>query len=134
MKIYSKQEIGKRGERLAARFLRRAGYRVVARNKHFGKNELDLVVKDKAYLVFVEVKARTAEGLEAFVARPAEAVDREKRQHTVSAAITYLKENPTTLCPRFDVVEVYLDRSNRLHLLKINHIIDAFSVNGRPRH
>ncbi len=134
MKIYTKQEIGKKGERLAARFLRRAGYRVVARNRHFGKNELDLVVKDRTCLVFVEVKARTAEGLEAFTARPAEAVDREKRQRTASAAVAYLKENPTPLCPRFDVVEVYLDRTKRLRPLKINHIIDAFSANGKPRH
>ena len=134
MKEYSKASIGKKGERLAARFLRRAGYRVVARNRHFGKNELDLVVKDKAYLVFVEVKTRTADSPSAFTARPAEAVDREKRARTADAARAYLKENPSPLCPRFDVIEVYLDRAKRLRLLKLNHIIDAFSVGGKPRH
>ncbi len=134
MKEYSKDAIGKRGERLAARFLRRAGYRVVARNRHFGKNELDLVVKDKAYIVFVEVKTRTANGTDAFTARPAEAVDREKRVRTADAARAYLKEHPTPLCPRFDVIEVYLDRTKRLRRLKLNHIIDAFSVSGKPRH
>lgn len=134
MKEYSKRAVGKKGERLAARYLRRAGYRVVARNRHFGKNELDLIVKDKTYLVFVEVKARTADSLEAFTARPAEAVDREKRARTVSAARAYLKESPTPLCPRFDVIEVYLDRTGHLRQLKLNHIIDAFSVGGKPRH
>ncbi|MBQ9801632.1 MAG: YraN family protein [Clostridia bacterium] len=134
MKTYTPQKVGKTGEKHAARMLRRAGYRVLARNKHFGKNELDLVVKNKQYIVFVEVKTRTAEGAKTLGTRPAEAVDHSKRRHVADAAIAYLGANPTPLCPRFDVVEVYLDRAKRLKLLKINHIIDAFSVNGKARH
>lgn len=134
MKTYTAQKIGKTGEKHAARMLHRAGYRILARNKHFGKNELDLVVKDKQYIVFVEVKTRTAEGADAFSSRPSQAVDRSKRRHVADAAIAYLRAKPTSLCPRFDVVEVYLDRARRLKLLKINHIVDAFSVNGKARH
>lgn len=133
MRTYTNQAVGKKGERRAARYLRRLGYRVLARNVHCGKNELDLVVKNKQYLVFVEVKTRTAEGLEAFLSRPSEAVDREKRARTVAAAFEYLRKHPSRLCPRFDVVEVYLDREARLNTLKINHIEDAFSAKGATR-
>ena len=133
MKVYTRQQIGRKGERVAAKFLRRAGYRILARNQHFGRNELDLVVKDQQYIVFVEVKTRSVEGTNITSQRPADAVDREKRTHTSDAAIAYLKEHKTPLCPRFDVVEIYLDRKKRLHTVKINHIIDAFSVNGNIR-
>lgn len=133
MKVYTSQQIGRKGERVAAKFLRREGYRIVAKNQHFGRNELDLVVKDKQYIVFVEVKARSAEGPDTLPNRPAEAVDREKRLRTAKAAFAYLNENKTALCPRFDVIEVYLDRAKRLRPVKINHIIDAFSSNGNIR-
>ncbi len=133
MKEYTRQEIGRRGERVAARFLRRAGYRVLARNRHFGKNELDLVVKNKQYVVFVEVKTRGVLGTEPLKVRPADAVDRDKRERTVAAARNYLYENKTPLAPRFDVVEVYLDRAKRFRPIKVNHIPDAFGANGMIR-
>lgn len=133
MKIYSKAAIGKKGERVAARFLRRNGYRIVAKNKHYGKKELDLIVRDKQYLVFVEVKTRSfADKLPN--TRPADAVDLAKRHRTAEAACAHLLESPTRLCPRFDVIEVYLDRTKRLRVARINHIPDAFSVSGRIRH
>ncbi|MBR7112479.1 MAG: YraN family protein [Clostridia bacterium] len=133
MREYTKQEIGRRGERTAARFLRRSGFRLVARNCHFGKQELDLVVKDKQHIVFVEVKTRTFLGEKLPLSRPADAVDRAKRVHTVMAAMAFLKEYKTSLAPRFDVVEVYLDREKRLRPVKINHIPDAFGANANIR-
>ncbi len=133
MRQYTKQEIGRKGERIAARFLRRAGYRLVARNKHFGKNELDLVVKNKRHIVFVEVKTRSFSGGDLPITRPADAVDREKRIHTITAAKDFLKENKTALIPRFDVIEVYLDRTRHLRLVKVNHIPDAFGANANIR-
>lgn len=128
-----KQKIGRKGERAAARLLRRNGYRILAKNRHFGKNELDIIARDKQYIIFVEVKARTAETLDDFTARPSEAVDREKRRRTVDAALQYLKQRPVALCPRFDVIEVYFDRTKRHHLLKINHIAGAFTAAGNTR-
>lgn len=126
-------DIGRRGERIAARFLRRAGYRIVARNKRYGKHELDLIVKDKDFLVFIEVKTRSYEGNLPPLHRPADAVDLSKRLHTAEAAKAYLRENYTELSPRFDVIEVYLDRAHRLRVARINHIRDAFSASGRIR-
>ena len=133
MREYTKQEIGRRGERVAARYLKRQGYRIIAKNKHLGKNELDLVAKNKHYVVFVEVKTRSFDGSTLPVTRPADAVDCDKRTRTVQAATAYLKECKIALIPRFDVVEVYLDRTKRLRVFKINHIPDAFGVNTKIR-
>ena len=132
--LRSKKEIGAIGEKLAARYLKRHGYRILARNLHMGRNELDLVAKNKQYLAFVEVKTRSFDSLEqAQLNRPALAVDHAKRQRTLQATRDYLHLHPTSLCPRMDVIEVYLDRSKRPKLLKINHIESAFSASGRLR-
>ncbi len=132
MKVLSKKDVGKRGERIAARYLKKKGYRVVGRNLHFGKNELDLVVKNKEFLAFVEVKTRSYERMEdAELHRPALAVDHDKRMRTVQAAKAYLHTHPTHLCPRLDVVEVYLDRNRRNKPFKINHIEAAFAASGK---
>lgn len=125
------QRIGARGELLAARYLKRAGYRILAKNKHFGRNELDLVVKNKQFIVFVEVKTRTVKEALQDTERPALAVDRDKRKRTAAAALSYLKEKKNTLCPRFDVIEVYLDADSPKKLLRLNHIPDAFGVGGK---
>ena len=130
MKVYTKQKIGKIGERLAARHLRRQGYRVLHKNRHFGRNELDLIVKSKTHIAFVEVKTRSFESEAEALNRPALAVNAEKRRRTVEAAFAYLRAYPTRLVPRFDVVEVYLDRSRRMKPFKIHHIPDAFHANG----
>ena len=126
-------KIGKKGERAAARYLRRHGCRILARNCHQGKNELDLVVKDGAYIAFVEVKTRTFDSPEDITVRPSQAVNYAKRRRTRDAAYAYLREHPTTLCPRLDVVEVYLDRSRRLKPFKILHIPAAFDSRGGIR-
>ncbi|MBO7341396.1 MAG: YraN family protein, partial [Clostridia bacterium] len=92
MKLFTKQNIGKRGERIAARYLKKQGFRVVGRNLHFGKNELDLVAKSKTVLAFVEVKTRSYERVEdAELSRPALAVDHDKRIRTAKAAKAYLR-------------------------------------------
>ena len=132
MKLFSKADIGKRGEKIAARYLKKKGYRILGRNLHFGKNELDLVAKNKECLTFVEVKTRTYERAEdAEQYRPSLAVDREKRLRTAQATKAYLRAHPTRLCPRLDVIEVYLDRQNRNKPFKINHIEAAFAANGK---
>jgi putative endonuclease len=74
---------GRLGERLAARHLRRNGYKVLYRNfrpPHGG--EIDIVCREKKTLVFVEVKTRSADGL----GRPADAVDAEKEEALIRGA------------------------------------------------
>lgn len=96
-------DLGRWGEREAARFLRRKGYRVLLRNVRIGGGEIDLVCRHGNVLVFVEVKTRssTAHG------EPAEAVDAGKRARLVRAAYAYLEElGREDVTYRFDIVEV----------------------------
>lgn len=58
----AKDELGRRGETLAAEHLERAGYRIVARNWRCGIGELDIVARHGADTVFVEVKTRAGRG------------------------------------------------------------------------
>ena len=59
MILFGKKDVGDLGERLAAKHLRQSGYKIIAKNVQCGKNELDLVVKNKECIAFVEVKTLT---------------------------------------------------------------------------
>ncbi|HZR78703.1 MAG TPA: YraN family protein [Chthoniobacterales bacterium] len=97
---------GKQGEKLASKFLRSRGYKVLYRNfKDRRGGEIDLVCRDGDTLVFVEVKARRDEQF----GRPIEAVDRRKQMRVSNGALAWLRllDNPD-ITFRFDVVEVFL--------------------------
>ena len=122
-------EIGRIGEHLSAKYLKKKGYKILERNLHESHNEIDLIVSDRSYIVFVEVKTRSVrEDFYLPYGSPASAVDRSKQLRTIRAAQTYLascKQNKKQ--PRFDVVEVYLDKDTHKPL-KINHIENAFGM------
>jgi putative endonuclease len=129
--IVNKGEVGRLGEKYAARYLRRHGFRILARNVHCGKYELDLIAQNRKTLLFVEVKTRSfSSPNEALLHRPSEAVDAAKRERTLLAARAYLREHHSKRCPRIDVIEVYLDREKRLKPFRIHHIEDAISSKG----
>lgn len=129
MKQLDQKNIGKLGERIAAKYLRKAGYRILARNCHCGRYELDLVARNRKCIAFVEVKTQSFADREEPSTRPGMRVNAGKRQRTIDAAKAYLSAHPTKLCPRLDVIEVYLDK-NTQKPFKINHIPDAFSAKG----
>lgn len=131
MILFGKKDIGNLGERIAAKHLRKNGYRILAKNVQCGKNELDIVAKNKECIAFVEVKTLTFECREAVDRRPARAVDAAKRRRTIEAARQYLHKHPSRLCPRLDVIEVYLDRSDKPKPFKILHIPAAFDFKGQ---
>lgn len=122
------KEIGDIGEKIAERYLRSKGYKILAKNKHQSHNELDLIVANNQYVVFVEVKTRTTSpDLYSPFGTPASAVDRRKQQRLIQAARDYLSQNNTgDRQPRFDVVEVYLLKGDS-HPMHINHIENAFT-------
>ena len=96
--------LGHRGERLAAKHLRRIGYKVLYHNYRAPKGgEVDLVCREGDTLVFVEVKTRSSEEF----GTPAEAVTRSKQQLIARGALAWLKllGNPDILF-RFDIVEI----------------------------
>jgi putative endonuclease len=126
------KDIGNLGELLACKFLKKKRYKILENNLHVSHNELDIVALDKkqGFIVFVEVKTRSVErDLYSPFGRPADAVTRSKQKRTVDAARGFLHTNPkmNKYQPRFDVIEVYLDKENRA-LLEINHIENAFGV------
>ena len=94
------------GEKLACRYLKRNGCKILFRNfRGRSGGEIDVVCRDNDTLVFVEVKTRSREDF----GRPVEAVDREKRKRISRGALAWLRmlDNPDILF-RFDVVEVVL--------------------------
>ena len=100
-------ETGKTGERLAARHLRRSGYRILAKNWRVHRYEIDVIARERSTgtVVFVEVKTRTEGGY----GRPMEAVDRNKQRFLRLAAEAWILENGMQeRNARFDVVEVLL--------------------------
>ena len=75
----NKREIGNRGEELAVRVLRERGYQILERNFRSRFGEIDVIARDRGYLVFVEVKFRREPGR----FDPAEAVTVTKQRQPV---------------------------------------------------
>jgi putative endonuclease len=101
--------LGRRGEKLAARYLRRNGFKVLYRNFRAPRGgEVDIVCRDTTCneLVFVEVKTRSTRDY----GSPASAVKREKQQLIARGALAWLRllDNPDIIF-RFDIVEVVID-------------------------
>jgi putative endonuclease len=110
--------LGALGEKLAARHLRRQGFKILFRNFRGRQGgEIDLVARDRDTLVFVEVKTRTREDF----GRPREAVDREKERRISLGGLAWLRllGNPDILF-RFDIVEVTIapGQPARLELIR----------------
>jgi putative endonuclease len=99
----STRALGRDGEALAATFLERRGYRIVARNLRIARGEIDLIAYDGAVLVFIEVKGRSG----AAFGRGDEAVGARKRAQLGRLATAYLAQRRLSeqSC-RFDLVTV----------------------------
>jgi putative endonuclease len=118
--------LGSQGERLAARHLRKLGYRILARRYKTALGELDLVARDGDCIVFVEVKTRrsTAAG------EPSAAVDRAKQARLTRLALAFLKKYGMLEQPaRFDVVSIVWGDSPSQPAL--THYKNAFEPPGR---
>jgi putative endonuclease len=115
--------VGRKGERLAARYLRRNGHKILFRNfraPHGG--EVDIVCRDKRHneLVFVEVKTRSSEDF----GRPLDAVNRKKRRLILRGAMTWLRMlDMPDIVFRFDVIEVIISSP-----VDVRHIENAFRM------
>ena len=115
-------DTGAWGEKLAASFLRRKRYRILATGYRCRFGEIDIIASYKNYLVFVEVKLRKSDRF----AQAMEFVDGRKQSRLITTASFYLSENPTELQPRFDVIEVYAPEGMQTIHPQINHLEDAF--------
>ena len=114
--------LGSWGEALAAEYLRKKRYEVVAAGYRSRFGEIDLIVQDRKFLVFVEVKLRKSDDF----AKAMEYVDHRKQDKIRMTASMYLSQNPTQLQPRFDVVEIYAPEGMATKRPQIHHMEDAF--------
>ena len=107
---------------MAAEYLRKKHYTLVAAGYRTRFGEIDLIVQDRKHLVFVEVKLRKTTDF----AKAMEYVDRRKQDKLRITASMYLSQNPTELQPRFDVVEIYAPQGTQTVCPEIRHMEDAF--------
>ncbi len=117
----SPTQIGNIGEKYAARYLRRRGYRIKERNMRNFHSEIDIIAENKEYIVFVEVKTRTLGQL----FPPRASVNAEKRRKIILASKAYMKYKNINKIPRYDIAEVYLTKEKH-KVEKINYIERAF--------
>ena len=110
------------GEALAAEYLRKKHYKLLATRYMSRYGEIDLIVCDKKHLVFVEVKLRKT----AKFAEAREFVDYRKQERIRTTASFYLSECETELQPRFDVIEIYAPEGIDTRDPVINHLEGAF--------
>ena len=100
-----RKNTGDLGEALAARYLESRGMRILERKYTIRGGEIDLIARDGAYTVFVEVKTRRAGSMV-----PGElAVTPQKQQKLRLTAESYLLEYPTDRQPRFDVAALIVE-------------------------
>ena len=117
----AKQAFGELGERVAARWLSRQGWRVVNRRFRSGHRDIDLVVERDGVVAFVEVKARNGDRF----GDPVEAVNWKKQKElTRSAQVWIDRHGRSGEDYRFDVVGVLVQGES----VRIRHVPNAFHL------
>lgn len=107
--------MGRVGEKKAAKYLKKKGYKILEKNYRTQVGEMDIIAEKDGETVFIEVKTRTTDEF----GSAAEAVNLKKQERYRSAAAGYLiRKNKTDAPCRFDVIEVMNG--------EINHIENAF--------
>ena len=112
-------ETGKKGEDLAVKFLHEKGYKILETNWRFRRSEVDIIAKDGAILVFVEVKTRSYD----YFGKPASFVSARKKVLLQDAASAYMHEINHTWEIRFDIIGILKPSAKNM---EINHYEDAF--------
>ena len=116
-----KKELGKKGEGLALRYLKKQGYRIIETNYVCKMGEMDIIAKEKDTLAFIEVKTRTSTAF----GLPQSAVNPTKQRQLSKVALHFLKEKQLEDAKaRFDVVAILLGPTKE----DIDLIKDAFDL------
>ena len=114
--------VGAWGEALAAEYLYKKHYVIIASGYRCRYGEIDLIVSNKKWLVFVEVKLRKSSAF----ANARDFVDVNKQERIKTTASLYLSQHPTQLQPRFDVIEIYAPEGTATAKPRIYHMESAF--------
>ena len=110
--------LGVRGEEMAADWLRQHGYTIRNRNWRSGRTEIDIIAETSEYIVFVEVKTRSAD----YQVSPADAVNVPKQRTIIFAASNYIDQYNLNKEARFDIITIIINGSDR----EIDHIENAY--------
>lgn len=113
-------DFGKKAEELAASFLEKKGYKILVKNYHYLKAEIDIVAETSDAIVIVEVKARKTD----IFNTPEQAVDKKKMRLIVKAANHFIENLNSEKEVRFDIISIISKGENH----NIQHIEDAFSI------
>ncbi len=109
---------GEKGEKLALKYLKNNGYKILEKNYHSFEGEIDIIALKDDVISFVEVKTRN----ENAIAAPREAVTSSKQEKIKKTALRYMTK--TEYQPRFDIIEVILDDKKKL--VSLEHLENAF--------
>jgi putative endonuclease len=110
---------GELGERIAARYLERSGWRILARRFRSGRRDIDLIAQHEDLIAFVEVKARSGDDF----GDPVEAVDHRKQRELTKSAQTWIdRHGRAGESYRFDVMGVLM-KERRVF---VRHVAGAF--------
>lgn len=112
----AKRRFGFSGERKAAKFLKKNGYKILARNFRCPFGEVDIIASSGDIVAFIEVKARSGNSF----GQPNEAVRADRQRRYINCARFYFSGRDIDCVVRFDVIEVGADG--------INHIENAFTA------
>ena len=117
----ARQAFGELGERIAERWLRERGWRVVQRRFRTGHRDIDLVVQQEGLVAFVEVKARRGDQF----GDPVSAVNwRKQKELGRSARVWIARHGRAGEAYRFDVVGVLVDGTR----VRVRHVEGAFML------
>ena len=118
--------LGKKGEEIAAKFIKSKGYFIAVKNYKSAHGEIDIIAENEKFVVFAEVKLRN----EDVGYMPREAVSTTKKRRITYTAKNYIFKSHTTLIPRFDIIEVIIPKDGNILKAEINHIENAFEVDS----
>jgi putative endonuclease len=116
----NRQEIGKLGEKLAQKFLKKRGYRIRETNFHCRQGEVDIIARQGDYLVFIEV--RTKSNLD--FGSPEESITQSKKEKLIAVALTYITTHQK-LPPLWRIDVVALEVSDKGKTKRIELIENA---------
>ena len=120
--LTDREHLGRWGEKLCEKFLKRKGLRILTRNFSCKTGELDLVMVDTdSTIVFVEVRTKAVTDF----ATPEDSITKPKKTRLLRTARYFLATNSIQDRPyRFDIVTIVVEESNKP---KINHYENAFT-------
>lgn len=121
------EKSGVAGERIAAEYLRRKGYKIVQGGYRKRRGEIDIIATHRNQVCFIEVKTRVT----AFAGEPFEAVDHRKQANLTRAALLFLKEKRLLeASARFDVISIKIADDQPAEIRHIENAFPATNLSG----